>query len=298
MSKPSEKGRSPSMQFYFRQFTGDEHVKAMDLDTVGAHILLMCYAGASPERYRLHNKPDFLRRLLKLNLSDFERIFAQLLEGAWKVSPCGLWIEQHGMYATLKKQKEFSKLRADAANARWGNAKGMQNGCKTDANAMPSSASTSASTSTNKEKIIQGSNSIGAAEQPENHTPTCSIYSNPFLEMAEGKLEVPNGQEWVNSSLHANTGKRPMKDYPELWLTPHELADVIKNYDEAKIPGAKWRTAFYKAQSALKQPDGGTKKMANVYNWLIGWIKKEIMDDVRSEAYMQKALEVKHGAVS
>jgi len=54
--------RSPAFQFYPRQFAGDHAVMAMDLDVVGAHILLMCVAAASPE-YRIPagNPPDGCR---------------------------------------------------------------------------------------------------------------------------------------------------------------------------------------------------------------------------------------------
>ena len=41
--------RAPAFQFYPRQFAGDDVVVAMDLDAIGAHILLMCVAAASPE---------------------------------------------------------------------------------------------------------------------------------------------------------------------------------------------------------------------------------------------------------
>ena len=37
-----EKQRAPAFQFFPRQFAADDHVMAMDLDAVGAHILLMC----------------------------------------------------------------------------------------------------------------------------------------------------------------------------------------------------------------------------------------------------------------
>ena len=104
-----EKERSPSVQFYFRQFSGDENVQAMDLDVIGAHILLICFAGSSAERYRLVYDKEKLRRLLRNeSVQRFEQILAQLLEGAWKISEDGLWIEQHGLHRSLQKQKDFS----------------------------------------------------------------------------------------------------------------------------------------------------------------------------------------------
>lgn len=47
------KDRAPAFQFYPRQFAGDDRVMGMDLEAIGAHILLMCTAAASPERCRI-----------------------------------------------------------------------------------------------------------------------------------------------------------------------------------------------------------------------------------------------------
>lgn len=167
MKKSSDlKMRSPSMQFYFRQFSGDENVSAMDLDTVGAHILLMCYAGASPERCQIPNNRDRMRRLLgQKDDENFKKIWDQLLEGAWKVSEDGKWLEQEGMLRALKNQKEFSKIQAERAKKRWAknnDAEAMPEACQTDAGPMPNgcSASTSASTTTYIDPLVSKDTSV------------------------------------------------------------------------------------------------------------------------------------------
>lgn len=116
----SKKGRSPAMQFYFRLFSGDEKVMAMDLDSVGAHILLMCMAGASEFGSRLVYDKRAIRNVLR-NPSDedFERIMGQLLAGAWKISADGKFIIQEGMERILAKQKAFSKKQAANCKMRW-----------------------------------------------------------------------------------------------------------------------------------------------------------------------------------
>lgn len=146
--------RSPSMQFYFRQFSGDENVQVMDLDAVGAHILLMCYAGASETRFKIPFDRTKIARLIRtFDDEKLDRILAQLLEGAWKKSECGKWLEQHGMERTLRKQKQFSKLQREKANQRWkgaeGDAESMPNVSRAPTETMLATASTSASTSTN-----------------------------------------------------------------------------------------------------------------------------------------------------
>lgn len=149
MTKPKE--RSPAMQFYFRQFAGDERVMSMDLDAVGAHILLMCAAGASEHGYKLAYDERALRvRLRNPSDPDFSRIMSQLLAGSWKVSDDGKWIVQDGQRRTLLKQKEFSKKQKANAQRRWGSqedANGMPNG-------MPNGCSSSSSSSTSTSKDL------------------------------------------------------------------------------------------------------------------------------------------------
>lgn len=112
--------RSPAMQFYFRQFSGDEAVLGMDLDAVGAHILLMCMAGASEHGYKIwHDERAIRVRLRNPSDADFLRIKTQLLAGCWKVSHDGNWWIQDGMRRSLLKQKEFSKKQTENARKRW-----------------------------------------------------------------------------------------------------------------------------------------------------------------------------------
>lgn len=119
-----KKERSPAIQFYFRQFAGDEHVMALDLDAVGAHILLMCAAGASNRGYKLPSDERMIRNIIR-NPSDldWQRIKCQLLSGAWKISKDGHWWEQRGMRRSIQKRKAFieSQSRKGKAGmeARW-----------------------------------------------------------------------------------------------------------------------------------------------------------------------------------
>lgn len=168
--RPMKKSRPPSMQFYFRQFAGDEHVMSMDLDAVGAHIILMCAAGASPEGYKIaagsvpilcrdacrsdtesipdgipdeyqRNSADRKLRNLLRNPSDedYLRIMSQLVSGPWKISPCGQWLVQEGMQRSIEKQKAFSELQSKRASNRWGSPDtgGVPDECRSDTESMP-----------------------------------------------------------------------------------------------------------------------------------------------------------------
>jgi hypothetical protein len=77
------KERPPAFQFYPRQFAGDDRVMGMDLEAIGAHILLMCAAASSPERCRIEADEYAIRmRLRNPSEDDWQRIKKQLLSGA------------------------------------------------------------------------------------------------------------------------------------------------------------------------------------------------------------------------
>lgn len=144
------KDRAPAFQFFPRQFSGDDHVMAMDLDAVGAHILLMCAAAASPERCRIHAEDRAIRtRFRNPSEQDWQRIKSQLLSGAWKLSEDGQWWEQHGLQRTFEKQKEFSDKQRERALGRWAKSDPgpMPGASRNDAGVMPEVCSSSSSSS-------------------------------------------------------------------------------------------------------------------------------------------------------
>ena len=130
------KDRAPAFQFYPRQFAGDDQVMAMDLDAIGAHILLICCAAASPEGYRI-DADEYAIRMRVRNPSDeiWQRIKRQLLAGAWKVSPDGKWWIQEGLQRTFQKQKKFSAEQRERRMA--DGVKTMPNRCRNHAGVMP-----------------------------------------------------------------------------------------------------------------------------------------------------------------
>jgi hypothetical protein len=163
--------RSPSIQFYFRQFLGDEEVQMMELDAVGAHILLMCAAGASSSGYRLPTDERKLRALIR-NPPDeaWSRIKAQVLGGAWKKSRDGRWWEQAGLYRSFAKQKKFrdaqarkGKLSGEARRKRTGVEPRLNPGLT---QTQPAFASASASASAKQELGPRNSRPLTAAAQP------------------------------------------------------------------------------------------------------------------------------------
>jgi hypothetical protein len=152
------KQRAPAFQFFPRQFAGDDQIMGMDLEAIGAHILLMCAAAASPEQCRIDAEEYAIRMRLR-NPADeaWQRIKKQLLAGAWKVTADGKWWVQDGLRRTFEKQKDFSERQSEKANARWSrkDAEAMPDPFRRDADAMPEAvpkvcSSSSSSSSKNK----------------------------------------------------------------------------------------------------------------------------------------------------
>jgi uncharacterized protein YdaU (DUF1376 family) len=175
------KDRAPAFQFYPRQFAGDDRVMGMDLEAIGAHILLMCAAAASPEQCRIDSDEYAIRMRLR-NPSDeaWQRIKKQLLAGAWKISEDGQWWIQSGLERTFQKQKEFSDQQRAKANHKWGKegAARVPNSCPTDAATMPEGmpkvCSSSSSSSSNLKPVGANLNSCptDAATMPEGFNST------------------------------------------------------------------------------------------------------------------------------
>jgi hypothetical protein len=178
----------------------------MDLEAIGAHILLMCAAASSPERYRIDADEYAIRmRLRNPSDDDWQRIKKQLLSGAWKVSEDGRsWI-QNGLQRTFEKQAEFSDKQRDRANARWSlrDAKSVPDECGTDAPAMPGGCSSSSSSSSNQNITSEpcGSDSDSTRRKKSSLPPITEgqrlaqmlrghiLRNNPSAKVREGQIQ-------------------------------------------------------------------------------------------------------------
>ena len=151
------KERPPAFQFFPRQFAGDDQVMGMDLEAIGAHILLMCAAANSPERYRIPADEYAIRMRLR-NPSDevWLRIKKQFLAGARKVSERGQWWIQSGFEVTFQKQKEFSNQQSARAQPKWSRQSGhaMPIFGRADAADMPVDVPALCSSSSSSNKSI------------------------------------------------------------------------------------------------------------------------------------------------
>ena len=121
-----------------------------------------------------------------------------------------------------------------------------------------------------------------------------SAAADEWLEIANEKLEDPTGSpEWTRAPAYMSAGRRPMRDYPDVWLTPHELATVCRDYEGSNIPGKMFRVAFERAQTqanTLKATNRDPSR-AGACGWLLGFIKQAVLDNLIKETRLQTAKE-------
>lgn len=238
----------------------------MDLDAVGAHILLMCAAGASDEGYRLAFDKHAIRNILRgPSDENFERILQQLLRGAWKISQCNRWITQSGQQRTLLKQREFSKKQRKNALSK----RDQPNDSQIDAKPPSSSTSTTSSTSTinpSITKVIEG------AEPTPKKSKKVKSWPPPGTEVLPGvyltddqKLALKKDfstkeiQYWLSEMAEA-AEQRP--DWWRKTYSNHSL--VVRKWRKIKIEcGYQWSetkahyerpSPFFKQQVVAGRP--------------------------------------------
>jgi len=233
------------MQFYFRQFAGDEHVMAMDLDSVGAHILLMCAAGASEFGYRLASDERQIRtRLRNPSDSDWSRIRQQLLAGPWKVSPDGKWWIQDGMRRSVEKQKTFSEKQTKNAHARWHANDIPEPIPEPIPNGIPKACSSSSSSSSTIQNSVSDPINVGIGKPLEKHTLT-DLGSKLLVK----EFSEPCVRHYVRlCSAHlATTGKK---------LEPEKFSAYVEKWirkDQAE--NSNWFATQHVIASASARPE-------------------------------------------
>lgn len=86
------------------------------------------------------------------------------------------------------------------------------------------------------------------------------------------------------------SGRRPMKLYPEIWISPHELAEIFRSY-EKKLPKDEWRRVFQKVRTwALSKIDEGKNpKRLNTPGALLGWALDEVIESLTKSVRLNKA---------
>lgn len=228
--------RAPAFQFYPRQFAGDDQVMGMDLEAIGAHILLMCAAASSPERCRIA-ADEYAMRMRLRNPSDdaWQRIKKQLLAGAWKLSEDGKWWIQSGLERTFQKQKEFSDQQRERANRKWNlnNTKSMPDSCRND-----------------------------TAEMPETKPEVCSSSSSSSSK--QNITSEPSGSDAGSLSPRKN---RALPTEPGLRLARLLRQHILQNNPSAKVKESQVTTWAIEADRMMRRDERTAEQIMNLIQW-------------------------------
>ena len=86
-------------------------------------------------------------------------------------------------------------------------------------------------------------------------------------------------------------GRRPLKKYPELFLTPEELSQVFDQLAEAGIPGDRFKMVFMRVAARLTthRVQGKHPSAVSVFNWLVGWAKNEVVEELTASCNLERS---------
>ena len=113
-----------------------------------------------------------------------------------------------------------------------------------------------------------------------------------FLETALKKLEEPKNQPWMRTNAFICSGRRPMKDYPDLFFKPNDLALILQEWNST-VPKNRWRSGFFIAQDKVRASINAGKKLEEIaiVSWFLTFIRDELNKGATTQARLSKSLE-------
>lgn len=110
-------------------------------------------------------------------------------------------------------------------------------------------------------------------EPEQERTAPPDIPDPELAKFADRHLRKATDLDICGHPLWVGAGKRPMKKYPHLWLTPLQLRQAADLYEKMGIPPADWHLGFAfvatRIDHALEQ--GKSITGIDAYSWLIGF---------------------------
>lgn len=111
-----------------------------------------------------------------------------------------------------------------------------------------------------------------AREESQPEALPASEDNSPVMAFADRHLVSPTDPIVAGHALFLSAGKRPMKKYPDVWLTPLQLAEVAELYEQSGIPRKELHLGFRlvatHVEGALAR--GRLITTINAHAWLIG----------------------------
>ena len=116
--------------------------------------------------------------------------------------------------------------------------------------------------------------------------------------LVESALEHESDPVVQKSNLFLCAGRRPMRKYPDLWLTSGELKQVFDTYEKSGVPRSEFKRGFIACAARLATHKAAGKPLTSVsaFTWLTGFILQEVLDGLKkavqletSETYLKAA---------
>lgn len=140
-------------------------------------------------------------------------------------------------------------------------------------------------------KPVPDANRNGPAP-PDDPTEHLDPKTREFLPMAERALRPADAAEVMIRNGFINCGRRPIRKYPDLWITPHDLADAWRQCIDAGVPKDRIDVVFAKAaaHSETKIARGQDPSTFNAHGWIIGFGLTEGLKQLTQENYHKRSL--------
>lgn len=99
--------------------------------------------------------------------------------------------------------------------------------------------------------------------------------------IAESWLSKPNGTEpWEKTNSYMLAGRRPLREFPELFFQPHELRSIFKQFKDSGLNSEQFRIGLQMGQAELTSRKAAGKPIQpdRIPNWFLGWIPEKLLD--------------------
>lgn len=86
------------------------------------------------------------------------------------------------------------------------------------------------------------------------------------------------------------TGRRPLKKYPEIFLTPGDLAEIFESFDGI-IPKERWKDVFMRVRDFARDQnrESGMKfSRVRCKTALTGWARKAVISEINEEVKLKR----------
>ena len=114
-----------------------------------------------------------------------------------------------------------------------------------------------------------------------------------FAWKAGKELQTPTGKEaFERDARYLGTGARPMRKYPNLWLTQSDLANVLMFLFDS-LPNIKdVRQVFLLANNEIATKVGAGRRAETIsaFKYLTGHCLHQVQDTLRKDTYLKKAM--------